>query len=174
MLVPKSKNILNLRFFFNPLNCILASLQPQLLTPSIPSQGAIPPLREGLVMFEGTPSLLAVPKKKVSHMKKRQKLYAPKSKQLQFIHNLNKCPSCGHYKRSHTLCMHCFSEIKKIWKLKDRNIQEEEDIIDNLSELDKRILYPGKKQTEYQKKLEDKDSYLLKRLRTLPVPEKKK
>ncbi|CDO94728.1 unnamed protein product [Kluyveromyces dobzhanskii CBS 2104] len=119
--------------------------------------------------FSNNGILLAVPKKKVSHQKKRQKLYAPGKKQLKMINHLNKCPSCGHYKRAHTLCMHCVGEIRHIWKAHTNEkpadpVQEQE-----LSELDKRILYPGRRETDYMKKLKEKDSYLDKRMKSLPV-----
>lgn len=123
--------------------------------------------------FSGNGILLAVPKKKVSHQKKRQKLYGPGSKQLKMIHHLNKCPSCGHQKRANTLCMHCFDEIRKIWKshtfMMDKEVPQEKE----MSDLDKKILYPGKKSTEYEQKLKDKDSYVERRMRTLPVSKKK-
>ncbi|GAV54439.1 hypothetical protein ZYGR_0AL01710 [Zygosaccharomyces rouxii] len=124
--------------------------------------------------FSNNGRLLAVPKKKVTHQKKRQRLYAPGKKQLKFLHELNKCPSCGHYKRANCLCMYCFQQIRHIWKtqtVKERQepLQEQE-----LSDLDKRILYPGKKETEYTKKLKDKDSYLERRMRSLPVDQKHK
>lgn len=117
--------------------------------------------------FSNNGILLAVPKKKVSHQKKRQKLYGPGKKQLKMIHHLNKCPSCGHYKRANTLCMYCVGQISHIWKthtakeeIKPR--QEEE-----LSELDQRVLYPGRRDTKYTKDLKDKDNYLERRVRTL-------
>lgn len=124
--------------------------------------------------FSNNGRLLAVPKKKVTHQKKRQRLYAPGKKQLKMLHHLNRCPSCGHYKRSNCLCMHCFQQVHHIWKsqtVKERPepLQEQE-----LSDLDKRILYPGKKDTEYKKKLRDKESYLEKRMRSLPVEERRK
>ncbi|KAH3900453.1 related to 54S ribosomal protein L32, mitochondrial [Saccharomycodes ludwigii] len=113
--------------------------------------------------------LLAAPKKKVSHQKKRQKAIAPARKQLKFIHHLNNCPSCGHYKRANTICMYCFGSVRHLWKSFTRKelkepIQEQE-----LSDLDKKIIYPGRKETDYTKKLKDKDSYLERRMRTLPV-----
>ncbi|CCH59887.1 hypothetical protein TBLA_0C00710 [Henningerozyma blattae CBS 6284] len=126
-------------------------------------------------MFSNGSTLLAVPKKKVSHMKKRQKLYGPGDKQLKLNNNLNECPSCGHYKRSHTLCMYCFGEIKMIWKNNIKKIELEKSKLNNddpINEIDQRLLYPGKVKTDYEIKLEDKDKYLLKRLRTLPVNEK--
>ncbi|SCU90865.1 LAME_0E10330g1_1 [Lachancea meyersii CBS 8951] len=113
--------------------------------------------------------LLAVPKKKVSHQKKRQKLYGPGRKQLQMIHHLNRCSSCGHFKRANTLCMHCVGEIRHIWKSHTaKEISEPQQELE-LSELDKRVLYPGKKETDYAKKLKEKDTYLERRMRTLPV-----
>lgn len=124
--------------------------------------------------FSNNGILLAVPKKKVSHQKKRQKLYGPGKKQLKMIHHLNKCPSCGHYKRANTLCMHCVNEIRHIWKTQTTENPQEPAQEQVLSELDRRILYPGKKDTEYMKKLKDKDSYLERRLRSLPVEDKKK
>lgn len=119
--------------------------------------------------FSDNGILLAAPKKKVSHQKKRQKLYAPGSKQLKMIHHLNKCPSCGHYKRANTLCMHCVNQIRFIWKSYTRTDPVEPPQEKSLSDLDKRVLYPGKKDTEYVRKLKDKDSYLERRIRSLPV-----
>lgn len=123
--------------------------------------------------FSNNGILLAVPKKKVSHQKKRQKLYGPGSKQLKMIHHLNKCPSCGHYKSANTLCMHCVEEIRHIWKNHTLRKPEEPLQEQQLSELDKRILYPGKKETEYTEKLKNKGTYLERRLRSLPVSDKK-
>ncbi|SCU98926.1 LADA_0H16226g1_1 [Lachancea dasiensis] len=112
---------------------------------------------------------LAVPKKKVSHQKKRQKLYGPGRKQLQMIHHLNRCPSCGHFKRANTLCMHCVGQVHHIWKAHTAKENSEPLQEQGLSDLDHRILYPGNKKTEYAKKLKDKDSYLDRRLRSLPA-----
>lgn len=123
--------------------------------------------------FSNNGILLAVPKKKVSHQKKRQKLYGPGSKQLKLIHHLNKCPSCGHQKRANTLCMHCVDEVRRIWKSQTFNPPQEAPQERDMSDLDKRILYPGKKETEYEAKLKDKESYVERRMRTLPVPDKK-
>ncbi|SCU97981.1 LAFA_0G14642g1_1 [Lachancea sp. 'fantastica'] len=117
----------------------------------------------------GNGTLLAVPKKKVSHQKKRQKLYGPGRKQLDMIHHLNRCPSCGHFKRANTLCMHCVGEIRHIWKAHTVKETPEPQQEAELSDLDRRILYPGKKETEYVKKLKDKETYLERRMRTLHV-----
>ncbi|CUS21021.1 LAQU0S02e03950g1_1 [Lachancea quebecensis] len=147
-----------------------------------PAPTVLPRLLRELLEREGEPQLLpnnaspakegiflAVPKKKVSHQKKRQKLYGPGRKQLQMIHHLNRCPSCGHFKRANTLCMHCVGEIRHIWKTHTVRKPQEPLQEQELSNLDKRILYPGKKETEYVKKLKDKDGYLDRRMRSLTV-----
>ncbi|KAL5114306.1 hypothetical protein ACEQ8H_007826 [Pleosporales sp. CAS-2024a] len=54
--------------------------------------------------------LQAVPKKKTSYRKKRQRFMAGKS--LQDITALHKCPACGRVKRAHMLCPYCVNAIK--------------------------------------------------------------
>ena len=49
--------------------------------------------------------LRAVPKKKTSHRKKRQRFMAGKG--LKDVINLNKCSACGNVKRAHLLCPYC-------------------------------------------------------------------
>ena len=49
--------------------------------------------------------LRAVPKKKTSHRKKRQRFMAGKA--LKDVTNLNKCSACGNVKRAHLLCPYC-------------------------------------------------------------------
>ncbi|KAK5779343.1 mitochondrial 54S ribosomal protein bL32m MRPL32 PWA37_004218 [Arxiozyma heterogenica] len=118
--------------------------------------------------------LLAAPKKKTSHMKKRSRMLggSHSMKNAQPWNNLNKCPSCGHYKRAHTLCMYCVGQIRYIWKnhLLGESKQVEKPVLD---EIDRRIIYPERCDTPYMRKLKDKDSYLEKRKRTLPVEETK-
>lgn len=111
--------------------------------------------------------LKAAPKKKVSHMKRRQRLYGPGDKHVKLQNNLNRCPACGHYKRSHTLCMNCVNQIRHFWKKRDANndIGEPEDFA---NPRDEQILYPGKTVRDYEKKLKD-DSWWHKRAKTLPV-----
>lgn len=116
--------------------------------------------------FHDNGILKAAPKKKVSHMKRRQKLYAPGRKQVKLNNNLNRCPACGHYKRSHFLCMHCVGEIKKFWKQRDAPAEQEPEQFAN--PLDEKILYPGKTERDYEKKLKSKD-WLVRRPKTLPV-----
>ncbi|KAA8911946.1 hypothetical protein TRICI_003632 [Trichomonascus ciferrii] len=116
----------------------------------------------------------AVPKKKTSHRKKRQRQLAGK-KQIHPLNNLNRCPSCGNYKRAHTLCMHCVSQIQRLWRQRDQQEAEAKRDPgsvyneDQLDEVDKRILYPGKHESDYEKKLKERHEYILSRPRTLPV-----
>lgn len=122
----------------------------------------------------GIGMLLAAPKKKTSHMKKRQRLLANNAHRnnSKYMNNLNRCPSCGNYKRMNTLCAFCVGEIQHLWKshLRDLDAKEQKgNILDELSDLDKRVLYPGKKDTAYIEKLKDKGSYLKRKTRTLPV-----
>ena len=49
--------------------------------------------------------LRAVPKKKTSHRKKRQRFMAGKA--LRDVTELNKCSACGNVKRAHLLCPYC-------------------------------------------------------------------
>ncbi|CDR45697.1 CYFA0S19e01948g1_1 [Cyberlindnera fabianii] len=117
--------------------------------------------------------LKAVPKKKVSHQRKRTKQLKSTLKQLPILHHLNRCPSCGHTKRANTLCMHCVSQIKNVWKedLRLKNGGSGDVIEQELDPIDKKILYPGKKQSEYEEALEKKD-YIDRRTRTLPISRK--
>ena len=67
---------------------------PSLSLPSFPSLSDI---------WEGV--LKAVPKKKTSHRKKRQRFMAGKG--LKDLTNLNRCSACGRVKRAHLLCPYC-------------------------------------------------------------------
>lgn len=110
--------------------------------------------------------LKAAPKKKVSHMKRRQRLYGPGEKHIKLKDNLNRCPACGHYKRSHFLCMNCVGQIRKYWKERDAPAPRAQE--EFVNPLDEQVLYPGKTEREHEKKLKSKD-WLLKRPKTLPV-----
>lgn len=115
--------------------------------------------------------LKAVPKKKVTYNRKRQRQLKPTLKQLPYLHHLNRCPSCGHTKRANTLCMHCVLQIKNVWK-EDMHAQKPQEVFEQrLDATDKRILYPGKKQTQYEKELEKKE-YVGRRTRSLPLSRK--
>lgn len=113
--------------------------------------------------------LKAAPKKKVSHMKKRQKWLAPAKKQLKFLHHLNRCPTCGSYKRSHHICMTCFTQIRNYWK--SQAPKEEPYKEEFVNERDEQILYPGKVERAEERMLRKK-SYLVNRHKTLPVEKK--
>lgn len=110
--------------------------------------------------------LKAAPKKKVSHMKRRQRLYGPGDKHVKLQNNLNRCPACGHYKRANALCMNCVNQIRHYWKKRDQ--QEVKEPEDFANPQDEQILYPGKTLREHEKKLKDQ-SWWHKRSKTLPV-----
>ena len=81
----------------------------QLIQPILYAPIAIP-----AVIRIGVPSILAeiwesilraVPKKKTSHRKKRQRFLAGKG--LKDVTALNKCSACGNVKKAHVLCPFC-------------------------------------------------------------------
>ena len=153
----------------------LKQLLPPLPSPSSSITLRLPSLLQPLEPDSGI--VLAVPKSKVSHRRKRNRQLAG-NKQIKPLLNLNRCPSCGNYKRAHTLCMHCVAQIQRIWKQRDRDaanaaIKPGSVYVENLDAVDERILYPGKRMTEDEKKLKEKE-YLYKRPTTLPVDQKKK
>lgn len=120
--------------------------------------------------------VLAVPKKKVSHQKKRQRQLAG-NKQLKEVRSLTRCPSCGHVKRMHTLCMNCVSEIKQVFKERERDAleaqksSEEKHITEELSKVDERVIYPGKYIREEEEELRNKE-YIYRPPRSLPYEKK--
>ena len=79
-------------------------IRPILITPiAIP---AIIRIRVPLILADIWESILrAVPKKKTSHRKKRQRFLAGKG--LKDVTALNKCSACGNVKRAHLLCPFC-------------------------------------------------------------------
>ncbi|KAH7389706.1 hypothetical protein DE146DRAFT_174461 [Phaeosphaeria sp. MPI-PUGE-AT-0046c] len=72
---------------------------PSIQLPSFPSLADI---------WEGI--LKAVPKKKTSYRKKRQRFMAGKG--LKDVTALNRCSACGRVKRAHILCPYCVDAIK--------------------------------------------------------------
>ncbi|KAF1942374.1 hypothetical protein EJ02DRAFT_502914 [Clathrospora elynae] len=72
---------------------------PSLSLPAIPSLADI---------WDGI--LNAVPKKKTSYRKKRQRFMAGKG--LKDVTSLNRCSACGRVKRLHILCPYCVDAIK--------------------------------------------------------------
>lgn len=157
--------------------------RPKSLTlPSLPS--ALPSLFPGL-RLGGAITLpwnedngivrASVPKKKVSYSRRRMRQLAA-DKHIKPLRNLNRCPSCGHYKRAHTLCMNCVTQIQNMWKAEARQKEEEykakhpeKFYQENIDPVDKRFLYPEKRLRPVQKTLKDKSKYLYKRPVTLPV-----
>ncbi|KAH3667321.1 hypothetical protein OGAPHI_002970 [Ogataea philodendri] len=116
--------------------------------------------------FNDNGLVLAAPKKKTSHMKRRLRLYTPGSKQIKPNNNLNRCPSCGNYKRSHFLCMSCFFEIKQLWSEQTEKPPVYKEEFANPA--DERVLYPKTYERITDKRLRLKD-YVEKRPKTLPV-----
>lgn len=98
--------------------------------------------------------LRAVPKKKPSYRRTRQKLYAPGNKKIQPLENIVRCPACGSVKRSHFMCMNCFMEIRTFLKRFKPKSVESEQIVD---EIDEKILYPGKRLTDHDRRVQQKD-----------------
>lgn len=115
--------------------------------------------------------LLAVPKKKVSHRRKRNHQLGPGSKHQKEVLSLDRCPSCGHIKRRNALCMHCVGEIRAVWKERARSEQNETAYEEELSVIDEQTTYPQSKESTRQKKLREKE-YLYKPPRTLPFEKK--
>lgn len=113
---------------------------------------------EAPFMIDNGTILRAVPKKRPSHRRTREKLYSPGDKQIQPLENLGRCPACGHVKRSHFMCMHCFAEIKAFLKEKKRALLGEPEVPQaNLDPVDEKIIYPGKYVREYEQRLKKKD-----------------
>jgi large subunit ribosomal protein L32 len=53
--------------------------------------------------------LLAVPKQKVTHARKRERMT---SKWLKNVQNIVRCPQCGNAKAMHTICWACYKRLK--------------------------------------------------------------
>lgn len=83
-----------LKFFPRPI------LQLSIIIPTV-TRFNVPSILTGL--WESI--LRAVPKKKTSHRKKRQRFMAGKA--LKDATALNKCSACGNIKRAHLLCPFC-------------------------------------------------------------------
>ncbi|ABN68656.1 mitochondrial ribosomal large subunit protein [Scheffersomyces stipitis CBS 6054] len=111
-------------------------------------------------MIDNGTILRAAPKKKMSHRRHRTKLYTPGDKQMHPLNNIVRCPACGHVKRSHFMCMHCFAEIRTFLKGKKREnglIKDVENPQSDLDPVDERILYPGKFVQEDERMLQKKE-----------------
>ena len=121
-LVPTSKMSLSLRSIISGL-MLPGTLRQMVLVPTIPTSSAIQTggFLSQLLLPIALPSsislqlpslgsiwdsiLKAVPKKKTSHRKRRQRLLAGKA--LKDVTNLEKCPGCGNVKRTQHLCPFC-------------------------------------------------------------------
>lgn len=120
--------IMTLRQLFSPLLLPFATASPATISP-IRTRTA-PLLKHSLgsilhlsiivptVIRFNVPSILielwesilrAVPKKKTSHRKKRQRFMAGKA--LKDVTALNKCSACGNVKRAHLLCPFCVNGL---------------------------------------------------------------
>ncbi|RKP29865.1 hypothetical protein METBISCDRAFT_31348 [Metschnikowia bicuspidata] len=90
--------------------------------------------------------LRAVPKKKPSYRRTREKRLSPGDKQIQPLENLGRCAACGRVKRSHFMCMHCFGEIRTFLKEKKKQLWGKpawyEPVMD---EVDQRIVFPKRR-----------------------------
>lgn len=123
------------------------------LREQIENNGGKPPF-----MFDNGMILRAAPKKKHSRSRRRMKLYAPGDKKISPLENLVRCPACGKVKRSHFMCMHCFAEIRTFLKGKKKDLQEPAvEPQADLDPVDQNILYPGKYEREYERRLKKKD-----------------
>lgn len=149
--------------------------QPQEHDLATPNDSFIP--QAGISVLP-TPALednglvLAVPKKKVSHQKKRQRQLAG-DKQLKELKSLDRCPSCGHVKRRHALCMNCVNEVRQVFKERDQlSANQTEQYVEEISKEDERVIYPGKRLSEEEKKLREKE-YLYRPPHSLPYEKRK-
>ncbi|KAF2204720.1 hypothetical protein GQ43DRAFT_477998 [Delitschia confertaspora ATCC 74209] len=109
---PVLKNLPLLQRLQNPFRILpiaIASL-------SLPALGSLPSFPSLSEIWDGL--LRAVPKKKTSYRKKRQRFLAGKG--LKDVTSLNKCSGCGRVKRAHLLCPYCLYTIKQnIFRAKD-------------------------------------------------------
>lgn len=105
--------------------------------------------------------LWAAPKKRPSKSRTRQNFLSAGVKQVKHMTNIVRCPACGHVKRSHFMCMHCFAEIKQFLKGKkkqDAAASNEHSAVDvNIDPIDEKILYPGKFISQIKQKMLDRD-----------------
>ncbi|CAK7893366.1 54S ribosomal protein L32, mitochondrial [[Candida] anglica] len=102
--------------------------------------------------------LNAAPKKKPSYSRTRTNYLSPGTKQIKHMTNLVRCPACGHVKRSHFMCMHCFGEIKSFLKGK-KKAEKGPEIVpqSNLDPIDEAIIYPGKRISAFEEKVRAKE-----------------
>lgn len=117
----------------------------------------------------------AVPKKKVSYGQKRKRFLAA-TKALKPLSNLNRCPACGHVKRMHTMCMHCFYELRSFFagKARDADALIEKKTPPTLPAQDEAFIYKNKIARPHYDKVKDTGSYVLKYPRSQVYKKKEK
>ena len=102
----------------------------------------------------------AAPKKRPSKRRTRINFLAAGKKQVKHMHNLVRCPACGHVKRAHFMCMHCFAEIRYFLRDKKRQalglVDKLKGKAPELDDVDRNILYPGKYTSYEEHKLQAK------------------
>lgn len=143
----------------------LADFLPQMAIQQTSAKSRLQELKELIeesgsapFMFDNGMILRAVPKKRPSHRRTREKLYSPGDKQIKHLDNLGRCPACGHVKRSHFMCMHCFAEIRSFLKAKKKALLGEPEVPQaNLDPVDEKIIYPGKYVRDHEQHLKRKD-----------------
>lgn len=97
-------------------HAVQSVLQTSTLIPAAVRIGLIPSGLAGL--WEGL--LRAVPKKKTSHRKTRQRFLAGKA--LQDVTALNRCSACGAVKRAHFLCATCIKGKQRDTPMRVNNL----------------------------------------------------
>ena len=120
-----------------------------------------------LPAFEWPSIFLAAPKQRQSHSKKRHRQLAGNTA-LKPMKNLGRCPSCGRVKRSHTLCMPCVFDVRKLWR-ESRKVEMSEskttEVYDEakLGDADREFNFPLRIQrpSTDAAKLADRRSYIL-------------
>lgn len=102
--------------------------------------------REPPFMFDNGAILRAVPKKKPSYKRTREKRLAPGEKQMKPLENLGRCAACGRVKRSHFMCMHCFGEIRAFLKEKKKQLfGETKPYEPEMDKTDANIVFPKRR-----------------------------
>lgn len=147
--------------------------QEQNVDRATPNESFVPP-KAGIASLpapfftDNNGLVMAVPKKKVSHQKKRQRQLAG-DKRLKELRNLDRCPSCGHVKRMHTLCMNCVKDIKQVFKEREQaEAGTPESYSQDLSKDDERIIYPGKRDNVSLREKREREDFIYRRPRSLP------
>lgn len=109
-------------------------------------------------MFDNGAILRAVPKKKPSYKRTREKRLAPGDKQIQPLENLGRCAACGRVKRSHFMCMHCFGEIREFLKQKKKQLWGEPQSYEpKMDDIDLKIVFPKRRPNDNEIQYKEKE-----------------